>query len=666
MPSPPSPRKSRKKPTSSYTNSLKHETVTIDAKTGSSSPAFPLASFFWPARRPTSQWIILPLVLMVVGLFRWCTGLWGYSGYQTPPMYGDYEAQRHWMEITTHLPMSQWYFYDLEYWGLDYPPITAYHSWMLGKIGYYIEPTWFALDSSRGAETQLLKVFMRATVLISEYLVYIPAVIMFNRRIAQQQGINKWDSAIALTAILMQPSIILVDHAHFQYNTVMLGLVLASFASLLSDRYVWTSIFFVAALCFKQMALYFAPAMFAYMLGISLLPRFRCFQLLRIAFTALVSLVFYLSPMVIGAIYYSWRKINPPLSTTDRQVNPLMARILPYIDPASVYHAPLLQITQIIHRCFPFARGIFEDKVANIWCVIHIIHKLNIYPTSTLQRVSLLATIVSILPACMTISLHPRKALLPWAMASCAWGFFLCSFQVHEKSVLLPLLPMTILLGGDGGLGIELRAWIGWANILGIWTMFPLLKRDELRIPYYILGSLWAYLLDLPPASLSIYAGSKSPDQHLSVLTKVLHLTFYVTMAIWHAFEAFVQPPRTKPDLWVVVNVLIGAAGFGICYLWCTWQLILRSGIVDEHLEFRKDQDNKGVENRVKAPLLPWPFGARSEVPASPSNSWSQKPKPKPNQDKTKKSESLVATAVEVPREGIPRKAGRPRKSPKS
>lgn len=55
-------------------------------------------------------------------------------GFNTPPMHGDLEAQRHWMEITIHLPMSQWYLYDLQYWGLDYPPLTAYHSWLLGKV----------------------------------------------------------------------------------------------------------------------------------------------------------------------------------------------------------------------------------------------------------------------------------------------------------------------------------------------------------------------------------------------------------------------------------------------------------------------------------------------------------------------------------------------------
>jgi len=49
-------------------------------------------------------------------------------------MYGDFEAQRHWMELTIHLPVSLWYFYDLQWWGLDYPPLTAYHSWLLGKM----------------------------------------------------------------------------------------------------------------------------------------------------------------------------------------------------------------------------------------------------------------------------------------------------------------------------------------------------------------------------------------------------------------------------------------------------------------------------------------------------------------------------------------------------
>jgi hypothetical protein len=44
------------------------------------SPTFPLEALLWPARYALSQWEILPLILMAVGLFRWAAGLWGYSG----------------------------------------------------------------------------------------------------------------------------------------------------------------------------------------------------------------------------------------------------------------------------------------------------------------------------------------------------------------------------------------------------------------------------------------------------------------------------------------------------------------------------------------------------------------------------------------------------------
>ena len=30
------------------------------------------------------------------------------AGVSRPPLYGDYEAQRHWMELTLHTPISDW------------------------------------------------------------------------------------------------------------------------------------------------------------------------------------------------------------------------------------------------------------------------------------------------------------------------------------------------------------------------------------------------------------------------------------------------------------------------------------------------------------------------------------------------------------------------------
>ncbi|KAL9103518.1 MAG: hypothetical protein Q9163_001436 [Psora crenata] len=629
----------------------------MDPKTNSQYPAFPLAAIFWPAKRAPSQLIVLPLLLAIVGLFRWCTGFWGYSGFQKPPMFGDYEAQRHWMEITTQVPISQWYLYDLDYWGLDYPPLTAYHSWLLGKMGSFINSAWFALYSSRGVEQQSLKVYMRATVIASEYLVYVPAAIILNRKLGHLSSINKWESSMALAAILMQPATILIDHAHFQFNTVMLGFVLASISSALSERYLWSCIFFVAALSFKQMALYFAPAIFAYLLGVCMGPRFRPSRLIGITVTTIITFALVMAPLLLGGLYDKYRGINPPLSTADRPINPLLSLMTPYINLEASYYPILLQLTQMVHRIFPFARGLFEDKVANIWCCIHTLHKLHEYPIPLLQRISFSATFIAILPSCMIISLFPHRNLLPWAMASSAWGFFLCSFQVHEKSVLLPLLPMTILLGGHGGLGVEVRCWVGWANLLGVWTLFPLLKKDELRVPYFVLAGLWTYLLGLPPTSLSCYFGQQASGPAMKVSTKFLHLAFYGLMILWHVVEAFVQPPKGKPHLWVVLNVIVGTAGFSVCYLWCTWQLILRSDILEEWFRYRQDQESKTIQERAKALPLPWPLSKADSSLKDHSPS---------HDPKKKRSGRPLLEAKEASNEPSPspekRKARRPRK----
>ena len=84
------------------------------------------------------------LCVIVFGLLlRVMTSFHPHSGQNQPPMFGDYEAQRHWQEITVNLPIQQWYFNttdnDLLYWGLDYPPLTAYHSYVIGLVSLATE-----------------------------------------------------------------------------------------------------------------------------------------------------------------------------------------------------------------------------------------------------------------------------------------------------------------------------------------------------------------------------------------------------------------------------------------------------------------------------------------------------------------------------------------------
>ena len=66
----------------------------------------------------------------------------------------------------------------------SYPRQHTQHTY-LGS-GNWVDPSWVALDESRGIESTESQIFMRSTVLFFDALVYIPAVILFTR--IWQQG----------------------------------------------------------------------------------------------------------------------------------------------------------------------------------------------------------------------------------------------------------------------------------------------------------------------------------------------------------------------------------------------------------------------------------------------------------------------------------------------
>lgn len=134
---------------------------------------------------------------------------------------------------------------------------------------------------------------------------------------------------------------------------------------------------------------------------------------------------------------------------------------LPFLPPL----APITAILDPITRIFPFNRGIFEDKVANFWCATNVVVKWKFWASqSTLMRLSTLFTFVGFLGAAIApirawLRLRNQhrttaaeavpsvmQTVLLLALLNSSMSFFLFSFQVHEKTILLPLLPLTLLL----------------------------------------------------------------------------------------------------------------------------------------------------------------------------------------------------------------------------
>ncbi|XP_019182415.1 PREDICTED: probable dolichyl pyrophosphate Man9GlcNAc2 alpha-1,3-glucosyltransferase [Ipomoea nil] len=452
-------------------------------------------------------------------LVRIAVSLHSYSGAGTPPRYGDYEAQRHWMEITINLPVKEWYrnstMNDLMYWGLDYPPLTAYQSYIHGLFLRFFDPQSVALYTSRGYESYIGKLLMRWTVLSSDALIFFPAVLYFINVYYYGKPVRRKSSlAWHIAMLLLNPCLILIDHGHFQYNCISLGLTMAAISAIFSDRDLVSSVLFILALNHKQMSAYFAPAFFSYLFGKCLRQRN---PLLEISKLGLV---------VLGTMAVIWW---PYL----------------YSKEASL---------EVLSRLAPFERGIYEDYVANFWCTSSVLVKWKIlFSSQALRLISLAATISSCIPSMMMLILVPSKQNFLYGLLSSALSFYLFSFQVHEKSILLPLLPASIL------------AWekpfiFHWLTSFAMVSMFPLLRRDQLILPYGALYGLFVILYYAP--------GGKLHRSEANTFYATLKSLLLACSLILHIVYLMVTPPNRYPFLFEAIIMLLCFSQFVFIFVY--------------------------------------------------------------------------------------------------
>ncbi|KFO82243.1 Dolichyl pyrophosphate Man9GlcNAc2 alpha-1,3-glucosyltransferase, partial [Cuculus canorus] len=456
-----------------------------------------------------------------------------FLGAGKPPMYGDYEAQRHWQEVTYNLPIRQWYFNtsdnNLLYWGLDYPPLTAYHSFLCAYIAKLINPDWIALHTSRGYESQPHKLFMRTTVFVADLLVYIPAVILYCFSL-KETSTKKKASALC---ILLYPGLILIDHGHFQYP-LSLGFALWAVLCLSYDWDLLGSVAFCLALNYKQMELYHSLPFFCYLLG-------KCFKK-GLKGKGLV-LLMKIAGTVVASFAVCWLP-NPP--------------------PPKPHCCYTHNITNYLFFFF------FQDKVANVWCSLSLLIKIkNIVSSQTQLKLSFAVTFLSLLPTCIKLTVQPSLRGFKFALVSCALSFFLFSYQVHEKSILLASLPVCLIIN-------EIPFMATWFLLVSTFSMLPLLLKDGLLLAYTVtmLASLSVCV-----ASFSIFEKTSAEDLQLKQfslslkgyvswfksfpkIVRSLFLLSITLMGILSLMSAVVHPPQRLPDLFPVTVSVISCLHF--------------------------------------------------------------------------------------------------------
>ncbi|XP_068623597.1 dolichyl pyrophosphate Man9GlcNAc2 alpha-1,3-glucosyltransferase [Battus philenor] len=510
-----------------------------------------------PDKFTISKDVLLVGVLFAL-LVRWCVAAYPYSGYKTPPMYGDFEAQRHWQEITLHTPVASWYMNtthnDLEYWGLDYPPLTAYHTLLIAVVGDWLDPESVRLFASRGYENENHKMFMRWTVFLSDLYFYVTAALCLcidAERVKPKEEKNIFKRTdVAATLLLLYPGLILIDHGHFQYNSLSLGLFLwATFYVVAIENDILATVFFVLALNYKQMELYHSLPFFFYLLR-------KCFINLPAK----------------KKLYYIIGRFNKLA----------VAVICTFVIIWYPFLGSWESVSQVVHRLFPLKRGVFEDKVSNVWCFINVFIKLkSLYSNELMAKICLITTAIAALPSCLDLFFRINKKKFILSLINVSLAFFLFSFQVHEKTILLVAVPVALHLPEDPFMCF-------WFLLVSNFSMLPLLLKDGLLIPFVSTTLIYIAVFDMalklsePNAGIfsflnanRVYKTIKQGDSENSMLLNLVSFYFFLSLIgvfVLTICTLFVNPPVKYPDLFPLLISVYSCSHFIMFFLYFNYQ----------------------------------------------------------------------------------------------
>ncbi|XP_072231233.1 dolichyl pyrophosphate Glc1Man9GlcNAc2 alpha-1,3-glucosyltransferase isoform X1 [Leuresthes tenuis] len=383
----------------------------------------------------------------------------------------DFEVHRNWLAVTHSLPVSRWYHENTSEWTLDYPPLFAWFEFGLSQVGRHFDSNMLQVQNLNYASRATV-LFQRLSVILTD-VVFIYAVRECCRCVQEQKGsrdVLSRPSFVLAVLLLWNFGLLIVDHVHFQYNGFLFGFLLLSVAKHLQSRHLQGALLFSVLLNLKHIYLYVAPAYGVYLLRSycftdSRAVRWSSFSLRRLL--ALGSIVTAVCALSFG----------------------------PFI--------VMGQLPQVLSRLFPFKRGLCHAYWApNIWALYNVLDKvlgvlgvrLRLLEEAELPRASmtgglvqefqhsvlpsispsitLICTLLSILPAVASIWWRPRGARgFLRCLLLCALGSFMFGWHVHEKAVLLAILPLSIL-------AVENREDAGIFLLLsttGHYSLFPLL-----------------------------------------------------------------------------------------------------------------------------------------------------------------------------------------------
>ncbi|KAL1944253.1 hypothetical protein VTO73DRAFT_3438 [Trametes versicolor] len=400
----------------------------------------------------------------------------------------DFEVHRNWLAITHSLPISKWYYDTTSEWTLDYPPFFAYFEKLLSIPAYLVDPRIVDLNNLNYGAWSVIA-YQRATVIVTE-LVLGAAALKFVRG-AENPTMQRIISA----SLFLHPGFLIVDHIHFQYNGFMFGILLWSLLMARNGRKLASGFLFAVLLNFKHIYLYLAPAYFVYLL------RSYC-----------------LSPtgtLLPGRF----------LSLANAVILVFLASLGPFL--------LMGQLPQLLSRLFPFTRGLNHAYWAsNVWALVTALDRVllkfvnkgqlsgldvNVSGVASTSRGLVGDTIFAVLPTvkpmhtfAITVAFQTIYMGKLWtntsyksfvtALTLCGFTSYMFGWHVHEKAILLVLVPLSLLAAEDNAYFHTFMI----ASIAGIYSLFPLLFTPAETLVKIIYSVLWAVFI-LRPIHRQVY-----------------------------------------------------------------------------------------------------------------------------------------------------------------
>ena len=288
---------------------------------------------------------------------------------------------------------------------------------------------------------------------------------------------------MAMFLVMAHPGIMIVDNIHFQYNGMLLGLLLFAMSFLTFGNDVLATFVFTSLLCFKHIFLYVAPAFGVYYLGVlSELPVQRS-VVLFVKLTVTAGLVLALS---FGPFLYYGAGMN------------ILGRLFPVQRGlVHAYWAPNFwalyagtdKIASLVLQATGMVSSVGSGR-ANLTGGLVGEASFAVLPDVT-SSMAALVTLAAMMPALISTFRNPLPGGFYRATVFCSLTAFMFGYHVHEKAILMTLVPLAIL-AARGRDTIAPQEYV-FLTVLGTYGLFPLLTGPQEYLIKLALGG--SYLL---------------------------------------------------------------------------------------------------------------------------------------------------------------------------